>query len=858
MIRLNMNGDGTRGWGAAPGSGQARLTAAVCAARWIWTVYAAMVIAPAFAAPAEASLPGNGPVASVTLNKAALDLGVGETNRLEAIVRGTTNRVLWASSNPGFARVGPDGLITAVHEGSLMITASLPGHAAVAECRVTVVERRTEPPPLDAPLAFTGIVLGNEIREMVVGDDLGVVAYCLPYRVFESNPYVLETSNSNILQVSRANIVTAVGAGMVTLTARTPDGHTDSITFEVKPPPPDDLLPPEATYPVQVERFGIRMDNDDPEQARRNAIGVNQVLLYAQRWGYRNVVFPRGRYLLDPAEPISMRSNLRIDLNGSVWQIMPNAYPRYALIRFREMNGINLFKGYDIAATPAERPSLSVRPLASFAVNEGETSILSLPIPVGPHPAKVAQDQMIRALEREALCFVSSPIGVERTTLDANQPAKMEVRLRLNYFSQAALVASDDLGAIWLRDTTGKLWCDRATTWKLRPEADYDSIRLELAFSLKNCRAEILTDRPVVSRQIAAVLENCKLCNGTILGERDFKEALYPKWQSDGATEGALAISFEEGRNNGIENLTVRKSIGFNMASRLGAQSSGAVGVGAIPLKFADLEWGDLDEQGDVRESATVQRTLSFLNLAPIKDTFELGLPLGYMGYNILRVRVYDIFFYDAGKDFLGRRRGCQTYRKYAKPEGAAWAKVVLHWESPITAGHTDFAGAIGFLTEYKPPIRNYIRNCVIEDNYSCGFAACGGINWRIEGNIFRRNGGRMPGCDIDWEDGWEYSQDDVVRSNSFESASGVIVCAGVNHVFKGNTFKGNLTAYGRSQAMKYEGNTFGAEGKTNRVSFGTQTDAFIVGNRFINSVVKFDKEHRDKAKYEFIRHDNQ
>jgi hypothetical protein len=809
-------------------------------------------------AGAVIAAPANGPAASVTLNKAALDLGVGETNRLEAVVKGSTNRLLWASSNPGFARVGPDGLITALHEGSLTITANLQGDAAVAECRVTVLERRTEPPLLDAPLAFTGIVIGNEIQEMVVGDDLGIVAYCLPYRVFESNPYTLETSNSNILQVSRANIVTAVGAGTVTLTARTPDGQTDSITFEVKPLPPDDVPPPEATYPVQVERFGIKMDNDDPEQARRNVIGVNQVLLYARRWGYRNVVFPRGRYLLDPAEPISMRSNLRVDLNGSTWQIMPNAYPRYALIRFKEMNGVNLFKAYDIAVKPVTRKMLSARPLDTFAVNERETSVLSFPIPVGPLPAKEAQDQLVRSLERETVCFISSPIGVNKTVIDPKNPGKMELRLKLNYYSNAVFVAAADLGAFWLRETTGTRWCDRPSTCKLRPEADYDSIKLELLFSLKNCQAEIFTDRPVVSRQFTTVLENSKLCNGTILGERDFKEALYPKWKEDGATEGALAISFEEGRNNGIENLTVRKSIGFNMASRLGGQSSGAVGVGPIPLKFTDLEWGDLDDQGLNRESATVQRTLSFLNLAPIKDTFELGLPLGYMGYNILRVRVYDIYFYDAGKAFLGRRRGCQSYRKYAKPAMATWAKVVLHWDMPITAGHPDFSGAIGFLTEFKPPIGNYIRNCVIEDNYSCGFAACGGINWRIEGNTFRRNGGRMPGCDIDWEDGWEFSHDDVVRSNSFESASGVIVCAGVNHVFKGNTFRSNLTVYGRSQVMKFEGNTFGTEGKTNRASFGTQTDAFIVGNRFINSVVKFDKEHRDKAKYEFIRHDNQ
>ncbi len=824
--------------------------------RWgVALVAAATMVAMSGVAAPGVTAPTPSP--AISLDRTDITLKVGETNRVAGSVRGSTNSLLWASSNPGFATVGPDGLIVAVHEGSLTVTASLPDNSAVAECRVTVIGRPAESATAETAREITGIVIGNDIREMVVGDDLGIVAYCLPYRVFESNPYTLETSDASILRVSHANIVTAVGAGTVTLTARSPNGCTDSITFEVKPIPAESVLPPEATYHVELKKFGIRLKRVDPEQARRNSIGVNNALLYAQRWGYRNVLFPKGLYLLDPAESISMRSNLRIDLNGSTWQIMPNPYPRYALIRFKELNGPNLFRAYDIASKTVTRAALSSRPISTFTVNEGAMSVLSLPIPVGPAPERDARDQSVRTLEKAATCFVSSPLGVNKTVMDPKSPSSMEVRLQLNYYTNSTLVAAKDLGAVWLRETTGKLWCDRASTCQLRPEADYDSIKVELRFSLKNCQAEIFMDRPVVSRQINAVLENCKLCNGTILGERDFKESLYPKWKEDGATEGGVAISFEEGLNNGIESLTVRKSIGFNMGSGPGTRASGAVGVGAIPLKFSDLEWGDLDEQGNSRESSTVQRTKSLLNLSALKDSFELGLPLGYMGYNILRARVYDIYFYDADKRFLERRRGRLSYRKYMKPEKATWARLVLHWDTPITAGHPDFSGTIGFLTEFKPPIRNYIRNCVIEDNYSCGFAACGGINWRIEGNIFRRNGGRMPGCDIDWEDGWEYSQDDVIRNNVFESPSGVIVCAGVNHVFKNNTHRGNMTAYGRSQAMKYEGNTFGGEGKTVTTSFGTQTDTYICGNRFLGGTVRFEKEHRDKARYRAVWQDN-
>lgn len=795
----------------------------------------------------------------VALDKASLIMNVGETHRLAAMVRDSRSPVMWASSNPGFATVGPDGVVSAIHEGSLMITATLSDEAAVDECRVTVVDPKTAIVAQEISREITGIIIGNEIQEMVVGDDLGIVATCLPYKWFESNPYTLETSNPNILKVSRANIVTAVGAGKVTLTARTPNGHTDRITFEVKPFVPEALSPPEKTYQVELSKFGVVLDEVSQEQARKNSLGVNQIILYAQRWGYQSVVFPRGLYLLDPAEPISMRSNLRVDLNGSTWQILPNPYTRYALIRFEEMNGPNLFKNYDVMAETVTQPSLTPDPVSKFTVREGDTSVQSLPIPVGAWPEKQADDQLIRTLEKGSTCFVSTPIGVNKVTMDDGKASNMVVRLNLNYYSNSTFVASKDLGAIWLRDTAAKKWCDRGglMSFRLGPGADYNNIKLELRFSLKNCQADIFMDKAVVCREITTVLENSKLCNGTILGERDFKEPLYPNWKKTPATEGGIAIKFETGVNNGIEALTVRKSIGFNISSRLGQSSSGTVGIGIIPLQTTNLEWGDFDEGGGRKEASTVQRTINYLDLSAIKDSFELGLPLGYMGYNTLRVRVYDIYFYDTDKVFLERQRGRLSYRKYQKPRNAAWAKLVLHWDAPIAGGHRDFAYAIGFLTNYKPPLRNYIRNCVIEDNFSCGFAACGGINWRIEGNIFRRNGGRMPGCDIDWEDGWEYSQDDVVRNNRFESGNGLILCAGLNHVFKNNLHTGNLNVYNRTQAMKFEGNIFGVEGKTIRATFGTQTDAYVIDNKFLGGTVKFEKEHREKGKYQFYWQDN-
>ncbi|HCE43277.1 MAG TPA: hypothetical protein DET40_06995 [Lentisphaeria bacterium] len=795
---------------------------------------------------------------AIVLDKTQLKLKVGETFQLTATVRNSKSDVSWSSFNPGFATVTPKGLVTAVHEGSLKISAFLVADGkVVSECSVDVVKEQVVATPANAAREIKEVLIANQIKEMTVGEDLGIVATCLPYNVYSDNPYTLETSDSKILQVSSSNIATAVGEGKVTLTAKTPNGCADSITFEVKRALPDAVLKPEEIYNVELGRFNIVLGETGREQSIENSLGINNVLLYAKRHGYKKVLFPKGLYLLDPKDSISMRSNLIVDLNGATWQIRPNEYARYILVCFQELDWPSLFKGYDIATEAVSQPSLSAEPVDRFIVNEGETSILSKPISIGPLPPKEQLDQAINSLERGALCLVSSPIGINRKIIKSDIPGALGITFKLNYYKGPDLVATKDFGKMWIRSQDAKLWNDSRQIHQLRPENDYDNIKLELVFSLKNCTADIYVGDPAVCRKAASVLENSSLRNGTILGERDFKEQFYPKWQKDANTEGALAISFAEGRNNGIEGMTVRKGIGFNMASRLGQHSYGIVGVGAVPLKHTGLEFGNLDQDGSPIESTTVQRTKEFIDISAIKETYELGCPLGYMGYNVLRARIYDIYFYDSDKVLLDKKRGALTSRKYSKPQNSKYVKVVLHWDTAITSGAADFRDSIGFFTDYRPPTKNYIRNCIIEDNFSTGMAACGGINWLIEGNTFRRNGGRMPGCDIDWEDGWEYSQDDIVRNNSFESRNGLIVCAGLNHVFKNNVMKGNTTVYARSQYMKYAGNTFGEEGKTVNSGFGTQTDTYICDNTFNGGSAALSRTHEKEAKYTGIWKNN-
>lgn len=345
----------------------------------------------------------------------------------------------------------------------------------------------------------------------------------------------------------------------------------------------------------------------------------------------------------------------------------------------------------------------------------------------------------------------------------------------------------------------------------------------------------------------AQPVENAAIVNGTITGERDEKEAHFPNWARTPATEGGCSIIFGEGRNNGISNLVVRKSIGFNMSSGNGMSAPGSVNFASRPLGVRNMELGAFDAKGNPIDEPARIRSTQPIDLAGLKtDFYVVGYPLGYQGYPYVNSRIYDVCFYDADQKFLGLERGRFRNRKYAIPQGAVSARFSFYHPEVPTAGNSDFHGGFAFVHNPQLPDGNFIVDCVIEDNYSCGFAACGGQRWVIRNNVFRRNGGRMPGCDIDWEDGWEYMQGDLIEGNSFESRVNVITCAGAGFVFRGNTFRGHTIFYGRTQHYSFIGNTVipGDSGFKTAVSFNGQTDFYASGNVYREARIDFGREH--------------
>ena len=119
------------------------------------TAYATLTIAPAPVA-----------VSSITLNKDAFGLTVGDSETLTATVypeNATNKDVTWSSDNENAATVDANGTVTAVGEGEAIITATAnDGSGVTASCKVTVTAK---PVPVTViALADAKVAVGSTVQ----------------------------------------------------------------------------------------------------------------------------------------------------------------------------------------------------------------------------------------------------------------------------------------------------------------------------------------------------------------------------------------------------------------------------------------------------------------------------------------------------------------------------------------------------------------------------------------------------------------------------------------------------------------------------------------------------------------------
>ncbi len=328
--------------------------------------------------------------------------------------------------------------------------------------------------------------------------------------------------------------------------------------------------------------------------------------------------------------------------------------------------------------------------------------------------------------------------------------------------------------------------------------------------------------------------QNVRLTNGTLQGDReehDFET-------SKGSHEWGHGLIVNGGKGIEIDHLLISGATGDGIAT----QPSGARNRTELLAKIVsspsakDLEHGGFSETGEQIDKADQIRTIEPIDVSRCGGEFEFGYSAGYMGFPFIKARDYQVYFYDDGNSFVGKQ-ACVQFRKVNMPESARFVHLEFNQRElpsePLHAGASK-GGPVGRLTNFAGPVDVHFHHNRLVANRRLGMGFCGGRRWLIEENQFEGNGGTAPGYGIDFEDGWEFMQDVVVRNNRFhDNAQGdLVVCAGSELLFEGNHFEGNVTVHGRPHNYSFIGNQF----TDSRVAYSTRTGiAKIHGNTYKN-----------------------
>ena len=196
------------------------------------------------------------PVAVVTFQESPAEVTVGSTVQLRAIARDSAGGALagraiaYHSSDSAVATISPAGLLSALGDGAVTVTAESEGRSA--SLALTVV-----------PLRVAAVELVPSALALEVGGSgqLGVVLRDAEGRVLASRPVTFRTSDGAVALVDGQGMVRAVGAGSAAVVVEV-DGRVASAAVSVRavavepPPPPAPSEPPSTIPPPPVAGGG--------------------------------------------------------------------------------------------------------------------------------------------------------------------------------------------------------------------------------------------------------------------------------------------------------------------------------------------------------------------------------------------------------------------------------------------------------------------------------------------------------------------------------------------------------------------------------------------------------------------------
>ena len=169
------------------------------------------------------------PVASVTVSLAANSLSAGQSTQAQATLHDADGHILagrvvaWQSSNPALATVTSTGLVSAVANGSVAISAISEGK--IGSASVTI----SDPIPASIEIAPSSVAL-------VAGQSARLVAEVLDANgvVIPNQAVSWSSAESGIVSVTAAGVVTGLAIGTTTVRASA-QGLTTSATVSVSP-----------------------------------------------------------------------------------------------------------------------------------------------------------------------------------------------------------------------------------------------------------------------------------------------------------------------------------------------------------------------------------------------------------------------------------------------------------------------------------------------------------------------------------------------------------------------------------------------------------------------------------------------
>jgi len=148
------------------------------------------------------------PVTSVTLSQKTAELLIGENIQLSVSItphNSSYNEIFWATTKPSVVSVTNEGMITAISEGTAIITATVGDKSS--SCTVSVST---------ATIPVSSITLNKTSLELIVGEKETLLATILPENA-TNRTVTWSSSDEEIASVNQYGLVTAKKGGTVSI-----------------------------------------------------------------------------------------------------------------------------------------------------------------------------------------------------------------------------------------------------------------------------------------------------------------------------------------------------------------------------------------------------------------------------------------------------------------------------------------------------------------------------------------------------------------------------------------------------------------------------------------------------------------